>query len=132
MAIFKSKGLSSLGRLLTDGLGGGIDPLAAFVCVLIFKRPAFFVGDADDLGGYLVVGEHTEGVTHHRGAHDFAEGADMWQTRGAVAGLEDHNVLRRFLQPLRDQAGLFERPSLGGGCEGGEIGHRRIQNGRSA
>ena len=33
--------------------------------------------------------EHAEGVAHHGGAGDLAEGADMRQAGGAVAGLED-------------------------------------------
>ena len=32
-----------------------------------------------DLGFDLVAGEYAEGVAHHRGAHDFAERADVRQ-----------------------------------------------------
>ena len=36
-----------------------------------------------------------EGLAHHGGAHHLAEGADMRQARGAIAGLEQHIALGR-------------------------------------
>ena len=51
------------------------------------------VRERDQPGLDLVVGQHAEGVAHHGGARDLAEGADMRQAGGAVAGLEDHLVL---------------------------------------
>ena len=40
------------------------------------------VGERDQPGLDLVVGENAEGVTHHGGARDLAEGADMRQAGG--------------------------------------------------
>src|SRR6185295_17346469 len=44
---------------------------------------------------------------------DLAEGADMRQARRTVAGLEQHLVLRAFLQPRDNGLGLLERPGVG-------------------
>ena len=52
------------------------------------------VGEGEQPGLDLVLGQHAEGVAHHGGARDLAEGADMRQARRAVAGLEQHLVLR--------------------------------------
>jgi hypothetical protein len=51
-------------------------------------------------------------VTHHRGAGDLAERADMRQARGAIAGFEDHLVLGLFLQARDDLLRLLERPGV--------------------
>ena len=75
-------------------------------------QPVHVVGEGDQPGLDLVVGEHAEGVAHHGGARDLAEGADMRQAGGAVAGLEDHLVLRLALQPRDDLARLLERPGV--------------------
>ena len=89
-----------------------------------FAHAVHVVGHTDDFGGDLVVGQHAEGMAHHRGAHDFPEGADMRQAARAVAGFEHHHVLRMALMPLEHEARLFEGPSFGGGGEGGKIGHQ--------
>ena len=74
-----------------------------------------------------------EGVAHHGGARDLAEGADMRQAGGAVAGLENDFVLGIFLQPRHDLARLLERPGarlLGDGAQGRggfSDGHRILQ-----
>ena len=60
-----------------------------------------------------VVGQHAEGVAHHGRARDLAEGADMRQARGAVAGLEQHFVLAGALDARDELARLLERPGLG-------------------
>src|ERR1700722_15768378 len=52
-------------------------------------------------------------MTHHGGARDLAEGADMRQARRTVAGLEQHLVLRLFLQPRHNRLRLLERPGVG-------------------
>ena len=70
------------------------------------------VGEGDQPGLDLVAGEHAEGVAHHRGARYLAEGADMRQARRAVAGLEDHLILGRALEPRDDLARLLERPGV--------------------
>ena len=75
-------------------------------------QPVHVVGERDQPRLHLVVGEHAEGVAHHGGARDLAEGADMRQAGGAVAGLEDHLVLRLRLQPRDDLARLLERPGV--------------------
>ena len=80
------------------------------------------VGKGDQPRLDLVVGEHAEGVAHHGGARDLAEGADMRQAGRAVAGLEDHLVLRLLLEPRDDLARLLERPGvrlLGDFAQGG-------------
>ncbi len=59
------------------------------------------VGERDQPGLDRVVGQHAEGVAHHGGARDFAESADMRQAGRAVAGLEDHLVLRALLSAAR-------------------------------
>ena len=75
-------------------------------------QPVHVVGERDQPGLDLVVGEHAEGVAHHAGARDLAEGADMRQPRGAVAGLEDDLVLRLALEPRDDLPRLLERPGV--------------------
>ena len=43
--------------------------------------------------------QRLEGAAHHGGARHFAEGADMRQARGAIAGLEQHFRLARAASP---------------------------------
>ena len=67
------------------------------------------------------LGQHLEGVAHHGGAGDLAEGADVRQAGGAVARLEDDGLVggaRELLEPLDDLARLLERPGarLRGDC----------------
>ena len=71
------------------------------------------VGEGEQPRLDLVLGEHAKGMAHHGGARDLAEGADMRQARWAVAGLEQHLVLRAFLQPRDNRLGLLERPGIG-------------------
>ena len=71
------------------------------------------VGERDQPGLDPVLGEHAKGMAHHGGARDLAEGADMRQARRAVAGLEQHLVLRLLLQPRDDRFRLLERPGVG-------------------
>jgi hypothetical protein len=70
------------------------------------------VGERDQPRLDLVVGQHAKGMAHHGGARHFAERADMRQAGRAVAGLEDHRVLRRLLQPRHDLARLLEGPGV--------------------
>ena len=72
------------------------------------------VGEADQPCRDLVLGEDAEGVTHHGGARNLAERADMRQSRWPVAGLEDDGAgrLGDALQPAQDLARLLERPGL--------------------
>ncbi len=65
---------------------------------------------------HLALGQHLEGVAHHGGARDLAEGADVRQARRAVAGLEQHRPLAAALdlfEPGDQAARLLERPRLG-------------------
>ena len=79
-----------------------------------FAQAVHVVGEADQPRRDLVLGEHAEGVAHHGGAGDLAEGADMRQARGTVASLEDDGAgrLRNALQPAQDLARLLEGPGL--------------------
>ena len=72
------------------------------------------VGEADQPGRDLVLGQHAEGVAHEGGARDLAKGADMRQAAWPITGLEDDGAgrLRDALQPAKDFARLLERPSL--------------------
>ncbi|MEY9573216.1 hypothetical protein ABIE88_000792 [Bradyrhizobium diazoefficiens] len=78
-----------------------------------FPKPVHVVGEGEQARLDLVLGQHAKGMAHHRGARDLAERADMRQARGAVAGLEQHLVLRAFLQPRDNGLRLLERPGVG-------------------
>ena len=71
------------------------------------------VGEGEQARLDLVLGQHAKGVAHHRGARDLAERADMRQAGRPVAGLEQHLVLRAFLQPRDNGLRLLERPGVG-------------------
>ena len=77
-------------------------------------EPVHVVGEADQAGRHLVLGEHAEGMAHHGGAGDLAERADMRQARRPVAGLEDDGAgrLADVFEPAQDFARLLERPGL--------------------
>ncbi len=51
------------------------------------------IGKAQQPGGDFVAGQQAEGGADHGGARHLAEGADMRQPRGAVAGLEQYRTL---------------------------------------
>src|SRR5438128_506483 len=70
------------------------------------------VGKGNQTSLDVVIGEHAKGVSHHGGARDLAEGADVRQARGAVAGLEHHLVLWALFQPRDDLARFLERPGI--------------------
>ncbi|MGY4342366.1 hypothetical protein ACVWW3_007272 [Bradyrhizobium sp. LM2.9] len=78
-----------------------------------FPKPVHVVGEREQARPDLVFGQHMEGVPHHRCARDLAEGADMRQAGRAVAGFEQHLVLRAFLQPRDNGLRLLERPGVG-------------------
>ena len=71
------------------------------------------------------VRQQGEGVAHHGGPGDFAEGADMGQAAGPVAGLEQHVALGGRLAPgaLENLARLLERPGIAGQRELAVIAH---------
>ena len=73
------------------------------------------------------LGQHLEGMPHHGGAGDLAEGADMRQAGGAVAGLEQHLAIAAALVDAGDELSrLLEGPG-GGGCGGrDEIGRKGL------
>ena len=52
-------------------------------------------------------------MAHHAGARHLAEGADMRQARGTIAGLEQRFLLARPFQPLDELARFLERPGIG-------------------
>jgi hypothetical protein len=68
------------------------------------------VREGDQPGGQIA--EHCESAAHHGGAGDLGESADMGQTGGSVAGLEDHRARDRGLaaQALEQRLRLLERP----------------------
>ena len=71
------------------------------------------VGERQQFRFDLVFGEHAKCVAHHGGARHFAKRADMRQARRTVAGLEQHFILRLFLQPRDNLLRLLERPGVG-------------------
>ena len=77
------------------------------------------VGKSDQMSGN--VRQSLEGMADPTGAGDFAKGADMRQTRGAIASLEQH-LLHRFcvgaalLDSRQKLAGFLKRPGLSGKC----------------
>ena len=101
-------------------------------------QPVHVVGEAEEPGRH--VAQPLEGLAHHGGAHDLAEGADMRQARRSVAGLEQDIALggRLALQACDELAGLLKRPrarSFGEGTidlrhEARKLGHlpRRRQS----
>src|SRR3979411_2677021 len=52
-------------------------------------------------------------MTHHGGARDLAESADMRHARRPIAGREQHLVLRLLLKPRDNLLRLLERPGIG-------------------
>ncbi len=89
-------------------------------------QPVHVVGEGQQARRNAIFGQDTEGMAHHGGAGDLAEGADMRQARGAVAGLEQNLALPRSLDARDDLAGFLERPGLGRGE------NRGIVNGRES
>src|SRR4029450_12120288 len=64
------------------------------------------VGEADQPGFAPALGQDLEGVTHHGGTRHLTERADVWQSGGTVAGLEDYRLVGTGLADLqwRDNA----------------------------
>jgi hypothetical protein len=92
------------------------------------------VGKCDQASPDPVLGQHPKGMTHHGRARDLAEGADMRQARRAIAGLEQHFVLRPLFQARDNRPRLFERPGAGLfgkraqiAWAGGKIGHGHLE-----
>ena len=82
-------------------------------------KPVHVIRESEQARLDPALGQHLEGVTHHGGAGDLAEGADVRQARGAVAGLEQ-NLGRAGFGDARDELFRFlEGP--GGGCQGGGV-----------
>ena len=65
------------------------------------RRPSMSSEKAISRVGIRVAGEHPEGVAHHAGAGDLAEGADMRQAGGTVAGLEQRLATCRCASAAR-------------------------------
>ena len=91
----------------------GGDELAVGDIVRSLPQAIHVVGEGDEPGPDRVARQHAKRMPHHGRPRDFAEGADMRQPRGAVAGLENHFGLGGVLEP-RDQLSRFlERPGFG-------------------
>ena len=75
-------------------------------------HPVQIVRKADQLGRN--VADHFKGAPDHRRSQHLAEGTDMRQPAGTIAGLEQHEPLfgRRLLIPFQQPTRLFERPGL--------------------
>ena len=73
-------------------------------------QPIHIVGEHQQPGFNRVVGEHLESVADHAGPRHFPESADMRQTRGAIAGLENHFGPRMLLESLQKLPRFFKRP----------------------
>ncbi len=71
-----AEGIGHLGERLAEMLG---HHLLVGDVVRDLTQAVHVVGEADEPRRHLVLGEHAEGVAHHGGAGDFAEGADMRQ-----------------------------------------------------
>ena len=108
-ARMRAERIAHLGQRLAEVL---LQQLLVGHVVRYLAQAVHVVGKSNQPRFDLVVGEHAEGVAHHGGARHFAEGADMRQAGGAVAGLEDHLVLRLALEPRDDLARLLERPGV--------------------
>ena len=63
----------------------------------------------------LVFRQNAKSMAHHGRARDFAEGSDMGQARGSIAGFKQHILLAGALDALHKFARLLEGP---GGCLG--------------
>ena len=75
------------------------------------------------------VGQHAEGVTHHAGAGDLAEGSDMRQAGRAITGLEQNIALfrRALFEPFEQLSRLFKRPGFGAHRKFAQIRHCLFQ-----
>ena len=72
------------------------------------------VGETQEPGRDIA--QQFESPPHHRGPRHFAEGADMRQARRPIAGLEQHFLFPRALDPRHQLPRLLERPGLGRLC----------------
>ena len=82
--------------------------------VRYLAQPVHIVGKGKQAGRQ--VRQTLESPPDHRRAHHFAEGADMRQAGGAIAGLEQGIALGRDTagEPVVQSAGFFKGPGLGG------------------
>ena len=101
--------IGHLGQRLAEML---LDQVLVRDVVRHLAQAVHVVRKGDQPRFHLVVGEHAEGMAHHGGARDLAEGADMRQARWPVAGRENDFVFRLLLQPRDDLARLLERPGV--------------------
>jgi hypothetical protein len=104
-----------------EGIGDAGQGLAQVGCHQLLIRDivrhlaqaVHVVGKAEQPG--REVRKPAEGLAHHGGAHHLAEGADVGQARGAVAGLEQDVALfrRRAGEAVHQLARLDEGPGAG-------------------
>ena len=142
-AVMRAERIGHLGERLVEVLRHHL-PVRDVVRHL--AQAVHVVREGDEPGRDRVSGQDPEGVAHHAGARHLAEGADMRQARGAVAGLEQRLFLAGALETFDELARLLERPGvrsrrdLGkGGIHGKATAHRlkgalgavnRVQEGR--
>ena len=126
-ALMRAERVRHLGQRLAERRG---HQLLVRDVVRHLAQAVHVVREGDEAGRDGVAGQHPEGMAHHAGARHLAEGADMRQARGAVAGLEQSLLLARPFEPLDELARLLERPGIGGlggfdqgGIEGQGSGH---------
>ncbi len=91
--VMAAERIGHLGQRLAEMLG---QELLVRHVVRHLAQAVHVVGEGEQARLDLVLGQHAEGVAHHGGARDLAEGADMRQAGRAVAGLEQHLVFRSF------------------------------------
>src|SRR5690625_3887695 len=111
--------------MLTEGIGHSGQGLTQMLLQQLLVRHVIrklaqaihVVGKAEEAGGDIR--HQLEGMADHGGAHYFAEGADMRQPRGAVAGLEEDVALvgRLAANASQELPGLLERPGLRCQCQ---------------
>ncbi len=131
--------IGHLGERLAEVLG---DHLLIGDVVGDLTQAVHVIGKRDEPRRHLVLGENAEGVPHHGGARNLAEGADMRKPGRTVTRLEDDGAGRLWdsLQPAQDLARFLEGPrladmgmrqelrvhlDLGGAGRGFRIGHCR-------
>ena len=113
-----AEGVGNLGQRLAEM---GQDQIAVRDVVGNLAQAVHVVGKSDQPRLDAASGEDAEGVPHHACARDLAERADMRQTRGAVASLEDHLFAFGAFEARDQLSRFFERPrfrSFGGLTQG--------------
>ena len=101
--------VGNLGQRLAEM---GQDQIAVRNVVGNLAQAVHVVGKGDQPRLDAAFRENLKGVPHHACARDFAKRADMRQTRGAIAGLEDHLFASGAFEARDQLSRFFERPRL--------------------